>query len=150
QRDWIITMLGLLAMLLSGMGSLAQEKQSEKPRSYGEGRGFSGRRDERGPDQESRRPYPPDPTFSFVESEMRLGGKTVKGAPYAGSVITETVQTLRDGTRISQKTTASVSRDSEGRTRREQTLSAIGPFAASGEAPRMIYLHDPVAEMQYV
>jgi hypothetical protein len=81
---------------------------------------------------------------------MRFGGKTVKGAPYSAIATTETVQTLSDGARITRKTTASVARDSEGRTRREQTLSAIGPFASAGEAPQLVYIHDPVAGVQYV
>ena len=143
----IIAITGLLATLAGG--ALAQEKQSERPQPPAERRGPAGRGDGEGRDQ-GRRPSPPDPTFSFVESEMRLGGKTVKGAPYSATVTTEDVQTLSNGTRISRKTTASVYRDSEGRTRREQTLSAIGPFAAAGEAPQMIFLHDPVAGVQYV
>jgi hypothetical protein len=80
---------------------------------------------------------------------MRFGDKTVKGAPYSATVITENVQTLSDGGRITRKTTASVYRDSEGRTRREQTLDSIGPFAASGAAPQMVFINDPVAGVQY-
>src|SRR6185295_6978905 len=79
-------------------------------------------------------------TFGWVASEMSFGGKPVKGAPYAAEAVTESTQMLIDGNRIQHKSSASVYRDSEGRTRREQTLSAIGPWAASGEAPQTIFI----------
>ena len=89
-------------------------------------------------------------TFGWVASEMSFGGKPVKGAPYAAEAVTESTQTLSDGNRIQHKSTASVYRDSEGRTRREQTLSAIGPWAASGEAPQIIFIDDSVAGVHYI
>jgi hypothetical protein len=78
---------------------------------------------------------------------MNFDGKLVKGAPYSAEAVTENTQTLSDGNRIVNKSTASVYRDSEGRTRREQTLKAIGPFA--GEAPQTIFINDPVAGVNY-
>jgi hypothetical protein len=94
-------------------------------------------------------PPPPDQTFVFVSSEMNFDGKLVKGAPYSAQAITETTQTLGDGNRIVNKSVAAVYRDSEGRTRREQTLRAIGPFATAGEAPQTIFINDPVAGVNY-
>lgn len=89
-------------------------------------------------------------TFSWVASEISMGGKPVTGVPYAAEAITETTQTLADGNRIQRKSTASVYRDSEGRTRREQTLSQIGPWANSGDAPQTIFINDPVARTNYI
>ena len=89
-------------------------------------------------------------TFGWVASEMGFGGKPVKGAPYTAEAVTESTQTLSDGNRIQRKSSASVYRDSEGRTRREQTLSAIGPWAASGEAPQTIFIDDSVAGVHYI
>ena len=89
-------------------------------------------------------------TFGWVASEMSFGGKPVKGAPYAAEAITESTQALSDGNRIQRKSTASVFRDSEGRTRRDQTLAAIGPWAASGEAPQTIFIDDSVAGVHYI
>src|SRR5215203_991484 len=66
-------------------------------------------------------PPPPDANFVFMASES-FGGKVVKGAPYSGDAVTETIQTLADGNRIINRITSSVYRDSEGRTRREQSL----------------------------
>ena len=46
----------------------------------------------------------------------------VTGAPYSATITTEMVQTLSDGTHITQKTTGAVARDSEGRTRQDAPL----------------------------
>jgi len=150
-RKWseAISILCLLVMPAGGAGILAQERQAERPRSQSDPRPFAGPRGGRGADQGPRRPFPPEVNFDFIGSEMRFGGKTVKGAPYSATATIETVQTLQDGTRISRKSTASLYRDGEGRTRSEHTLGAIGPFAATGEAPQMIHIQDPVAGAQY-
>lgn len=92
---------------------------------------------------------PPPHDFMFVASEMNFDGKLVKGAPYSAQALTETTQTLSDGNRIINKSAASVYRDSEGRTRREQTLRAIGPFATAGEPPQTIFINDPVTGVNY-
>jgi len=84
-------------------------------------------------------------TFAFVSAEAGVPGKVVKGAPYSADAVTESVQTLADGNRIVNKSTASVARDSEGRTRREQSLPMIGPFANEAPAHKMITVYDPVA-----
>ena len=89
-------------------------------------------------------------TMDFIGAEMSFGDQTVKGAPYAADAVTETTQTLADGNRITRKTTASLYRDSQGRTRREESLAAIGPWAASGDAPKHIFISDPVADVSYM
>src|SRR5438094_10260940 len=86
--------------------------------------------------------------FGFV-SDVLVGGNPVKGAPYSAQAVTETTQTLADGTRIAQKSTAMIYRDSLGRERREQTLPAIGPFTAQGDPPQIISISDPVAGVNY-
>ncbi|HEX7175028.1 MAG TPA: hypothetical protein VF240_07080 [Pyrinomonadaceae bacterium] len=91
-----------------------------------------------------------DQNFVFVSSEMAIDGKVVKGAPYSADAVTETTQTLADGNRIVRKNTAQVYRDSEGRTRREHTISVVGPFATEGDPPRTIFIHDPVASTNYI
>lgn len=94
-------------------------------------------------------PPPPDANFVFVASES-FGGKIVKGAPYSAETVTETIQTLADGNRIINRITSSVFRDSEGRTRREQTLKGLGIFAGPGEEPlQTIVISDPVAGVAY-
>ena len=86
--------------------------------------------------------------FGFV-SDVLVGGNPVKGAPYSAQAVTETTQTLADGTRIVQKSTATIYRDSLGRQRREQTLPAIGPFTPQGDPPQIISISDPVAGVNY-
>src|SRR6185503_17276784 len=92
---------------------------------------------------------PPTGDFMFMATEMSFGGKVVKGAFYSAQAITEIVQTLSDGNRIVNKSTAAVYRDSEGRTRREQSLKAIGLLANGGEAPQTVFINDPVAGTSY-
>ncbi len=89
-------------------------------------------------------------TFKFVASEAAIPGKVVKGAPYSATAVTETVQTLPDGNRITQKITSFVARDSEGRTRREQSLPVIGPWASGGADAKIVTINDPVNEVSYM
>jgi len=96
------------------------------------------------------RPGPFGPQADLLSSEMRFGDRLVKGVPYSAHFTSETVQILGDGTRIVRKSDGSVWRSTEGRTRREQTLAAIGPIPIQGVAPRMIFINDPVAGLHYV
>jgi len=91
----------------------------------------------------------PGQTFEFMSAGMVMEGKLVKGAPYSADASNESVQALADGNRIVHRTTTRIYRDSEGRTRREQTLDSIGPWAASGEPRQMISINDPVAGVSY-
>jgi hypothetical protein len=92
---------------------------------------------------------PPD-TIEFVEFEGSVNDKTVSGAPFTASFSKEMTQVLADGNRIQRTTTGSLARDSQGRTRRDMTLPAIGPWAASGKpAPHVTFINDPVAGAQY-
>ena len=86
----------------------------------------------------------------FVGFEGNMGGQVVTGAPYSATLTSEFMQTLSDGTVIDRKTTGMIARDGMGRTRRETTLPAIGPFATSGTPPTMISIDDPVAQKHYM
>jgi len=86
----------------------------------------------------------------FIGIEGNLAGKVVADAPYSAQAVTERIQVLADGNRIDQKSTASVYRDSEGRTRREQTLGAMGPWGTMKNAPPLVFINDPVAGVGYV
>ena len=72
----------------------------------------------------------------------------VKGAPYSATITNESVQTLADGNRIVQTSTGTTARDSQGRTRQEMALPAIGNLSAT-EAPRLVFIQDPVAQTSY-
>ncbi|HET8966467.1 MAG TPA: hypothetical protein VFN20_09645 [Candidatus Acidoferrum sp.] len=77
------------------------------------------------------------------------GGKVVKGAPFSAVSVAETKQTLADGTTITHKFQSNLYRDAEGRFRKESTLPAIGPLAASGKPHTVILISDPVAATAY-
>ncbi len=64
--------------------------------------------------------------------------KVVKGQPYSAELLNESVQVLGDGTKISSKTSGLVYRDTDGRTRRDES-------AAQGQKSTTIF--DPVASV---
>ena len=89
--------------------------------------------------------------MGFVGFEAGLNGKTVTGTPFTASFSTQTTETLTDGNKIERNSTGTVARDSAGRTRRDMTLAAIGPWAASGKTPPQVsFINDPVAGTRYV
>jgi hypothetical protein len=73
----------------------------------------------------------------------------VKDAPFSAEAITEFTQTLGDGNRIERTFRASIARDSQGRTRREEQVALLGPLAGAGEPPTLVTLSDPVAGVHY-
>jgi len=66
----------------------------------------------------------------------------IPGAPYSAQAVTQRVQTLADGNRITQTTTNSVARDSKGRVYREESLPGLGN---SNPEPHLVLIEDPVA-----
>jgi hypothetical protein len=77
-------------------------------------------------------------------------GQVVKGAPFSATAISETTQTLPDGTLIHRTTTSTLYRDGQGRSRREVTFAGFGPLAAAGKAHTMVMINDPVAGAHYM
>jgi len=57
-------------------------------------------------------------------------------------------QVLGDGNRINNKTTVSLARDSQGRTRREETMGMVGPWQVNG--PKLVFINDPTSQTNYV
>lgn len=150
KRRMIITIVCVLAVLASVAGVGAQATQEK--RSSSEARTFtfqSGAVAGAGPMNWAFSEGQGDNTFVFVSSEMSFDGKVVKGAPYSAQGVTEMIQTLADGNRIVRRNTASVFRDGEGRTRREQTINSVGGYATS-DAPQTVFINDPVAGVNYV
>lgn len=78
------------------------------------------------------------------------GGKVVTGAPFSAVAVSQTTQTLADGNRISRKTQTNLFRDGQGRIRREVTLPAVGPLAASGRPKSFVVINDPVGGTSFV
>ena len=85
----------------------------------------------------------------FLGGEAGMPGRVVKNAPYSADVVTETTHTLQDGNRIRQTTTVKVYRDSEGRTRSEQSLKTLNGLAPNANLPEVVFINDPVAGANY-
>jgi hypothetical protein len=94
-------------------------------------------------------PPVPGGDIFFMDQEINFGGKVVKGAPYSAQAVTETIQTLGDGNRIINRSTNALSRDSDGRTRREVSIKMFSVLGDSGEPLRTIFINDPVAGVSY-
>jgi len=92
----------------------------------------------------------PGGDFSMVRAEFGLSNKVVPGAPYSAQVVTQFTQTLSNGDHIQRTTTASMARDSQGRTRMDRSLATVGALSATaGGQARVVMIHDPVAGMSY-
>jgi hypothetical protein len=85
-------------------------------------------------------------TFNF---SLNAPAEVVEGAPYSGVGTTELVNVLADGNRIVNKNTMRYYRDSQGRTRTEYELAAVGPFALE-KARSVVTINDPVTGKHFV
>ncbi len=88
-------------------------------------------------------------TVGAIGGDVRFEGAPVKGAPYSAEAVTEVVQKLADGNKIRHENRTTIQRDSEGRTRREETLESVGPWSTA-QAHKMIFINDPAARVQYI
>ena len=89
-------------------------------------------------------------TRSGVMFGFQDEAEVVKNEPYQAQAVTEMKQTLADGSHIVQTTTATVARDSEGRTVRIQKLTTMGPWRSSGssqgDSQTLTTIFDPVSK----
>jgi hypothetical protein len=67
---------------------------------------------------------------------------TIPGAPYSAQAVTQHVQVLSDGNRITHTTTNNVARDSKGRVYREESLPGLD---SNSEPPHLVLIEDPIA-----
>lgn len=93
---------------------------------------------------------------AFSNFELPTNNQPVTSAPYSAQVTTETVQLFADGNSISHKSVSTVYRDSQGRTRREQSMPVVGMgqvSAAGGQVQlndaQFISIDDPVSGSRY-
>jgi hypothetical protein len=155
-RRWMAASL-LLALIATGAVVSAQDKQADKPAKAKAERDVMMRvggvellQKGQGADTAPRIWFGDEGTSLFIASEMMSSDHAVKGAPYSAQAVTETIQTLADGNRIVRKTSSSVYRDSEGRTRNDQAIGEVAPYAtAMGEPSQVILINDPVSGVNY-
>ena len=69
-------------------------------------------------------------------------GAPVTNAPYSAEAVTEVTQSLADGNRIERRTSSTIARASDGRTRREQQGFAVGTFVGQSAQP-IVTITDP-------
>lgn len=77
-----------------------------------------------------------------------ISEEIVKGAPFSGTMRTESTRTFADGNRIHQENSSKMWRDKEGRLRTEAEIML--PPGLSQDAPTLITISDPVAKVRYV
>jgi hypothetical protein len=78
----------------------------------------------------------------------KIARTPVLGAPYSAMITNESSQLLADGNRITQSSSGTTARDSQGRTRQDAPLPAIGNMAAAN-APHLVFINDPVGQRTY-
>ena len=88
------------------------------------------------------------PAMDVIALDPMSSGPLVTDAPYSAEALTEFTQVLADGNRIERQTKSSVARDSEGRVRREQQVTAIGPIVPQQDL-KIVMIVDPVAKVSY-
>lgn len=132
NRKWILSVF-TAAMLSSAVALNAQEPPPGPP-----------------PQDEFMPDGPMGARMKILGFEEMHPGKVVAGAPYTAVGVTETTQTLADGTSINRRIQANIFRDGQGRVRRETTLPVIGPLVASGKSDSFVMLHDPVAGTAFI
>lgn len=95
-----------------------------------------------------RLPAPDYETSSLLREALLRSHEVVKNFPYTATAITESTMTLADGNRMVNKKTSLLARDSEGRTRREETLGEIGLMPVKGT--HIVLISDPTERIDYV
>jgi hypothetical protein len=89
-------------------------------------------------------------TLSFVTPDANFERVVVKDAAFSADSVTEHIQTLADGNRLTRKSVAYIARDAAGRTYREHEMIPHGTTVMNGDVPRLIIINDPVARVNYV
>jgi hypothetical protein len=89
-------------------------------------------------------------TGTFSTSTARYNTPGVKGAPYSAEQVQERVQTLADGTHITQNFSSQLMwRDSQGRTRTERSMGS--PMNSNApKYPVIVEILDPVVGCEYI
>lgn len=105
----------------------------------------------------AQEPPPPPPHDMMMGGPGAMGagmgdfgeGKTVKGVPLTGEIVTTRDTTLADGNKIHNESQSKVYRDAEGRVRRELGVDLAMP--STGKIKRnLITITDPVSGHRYM
>lgn len=126
---------GMAAVLLAGAAWSVRAQDSPSPGRFGRtGPGPGG---------------PMAGMFEFGGLMGGFGGKVVTGKPVQATFSVTHTETL-PGNSITNVTTGTFARGTDGSTYRDVKFSAIGPWAASGKAQEFIYIRNVTLGMQYI
>jgi len=80
-----------------------------------------------------------------IAGGIAIGGgpREIRGVPFSADVTTEITRTLADGNRIHQENHGKIYRDSEGRTRTENSTHRL----PDGQALEFVFINDPVSNI---
>lgn len=85
-----------------------------------------------------------------VEVIATSSPQTVKGAPFSAEAVSESVQILADGNKLTRSATTRMYRDGEGRVRREQAPNTGTSIGVPIDGQQAISISDPVAGVRFV
>jgi len=88
-------------------------------------------------------------SFEFGGLVGGFGGRTITGKPFQATFTITRTESL-PGNTITNTTTGTVARDSDGDTYRDFKLASIGPWAAANGPQEFLYLRNVSAMMQYI
>jgi hypothetical protein len=126
---------GLVAVLIAGAALVAGAQGPPPPGGFGgDGPGPGG---------------PMAGMFEFGGLMGGFGGKVVTGKPILAAITITHTQTL-PGNTISNTSTGTFARGTDGSTYRDIKFTAIGPWAASGKPKEFTYIRNVTQGMQYV
>jgi hypothetical protein len=92
---------------------------------------------------------PVDGSFEFGGLMGGFGGRTVTGKAFQATFTITHTETL-PGNSIKNTVTGTIARDTDGSTFRDVKLPAIGPWAAAGNAPELIYIRNLTKLEEYI
>lgn len=93
----------------------------------------------------------PNGAAIFASGGVGMPGGPVVGEPYSAEQVTEHVQTLADGTHITQPSQKTMLyRDSQGRTRIEHSFALPAGLTAGFVPPSFVEINDPVSGAHYM
>ncbi len=145
--------LRVAAVSISAALALAHVGQAEKPNAMPQQ--DPGQQEKRGVDLTLALPRAEGPGEG-QEAQQKVmlelvaaDAQVVKSKPYSADTSTETVQTLPDGNRIVHRTVSKFYRDTDGRTRREQTFGNVDPEHPTPHEVK-IFIDDPISSTAYV
>lgn len=140
-RAIVLPMAIGLAATAGAQTLIAVNQQDEASQNHPGPMIVADRNDESAPGQEAQQ--------KVMLEVVAADAEVVKSKPYSADSTTETVQTLADGNRIVHRTVSKFYRDSEGRTRREQTFGNVDPEHPAPHEVK-IFIEDPVGGSSYI